>query len=1079
MIDDKFFWESEQYRMKNDLGERDDYFASVDYSPLLKGISSILKSQTAAFQVKKSGDKDDKLCLQLDLDTIALAVARKSKQDNAPFTNLYGTTYSSVNFADDSVIKDFNKYIDAIKGLLLSHLEQAFKKTLPGSTNSSLTDFVEPLLGNAKDFHHNVAEHLDYPFLEKKTLSKRRLHLRPVKAGGSDDIRLKGHKLTITVKNIREFESELIEGLCNKLEEVCECEPQDINITRETLKRRLNDSSSTLSTLSRVLRKESLGRLHKEAAIRYLEFLRGGMEQKQERNGKQEVGLSYLRILIHRLRLLEDFVNDETKDDAAYQVSYSQCSANYRDLFARADAYETLPIVPEIEGSLGESTNKEKGEQIFIAGLKLKLNGHVQTYDSVLDYYVALLDPDATMHQEQISPLNVRRQFFAEKVLKVALLYYFVFSKPDDEAYDPRQDVERELLAQLRAGDETEEVSTLRRLRDTLSILNKDGKNVSPTTHVLATLKNALEVFVKVAHIGPDAETYALHLVVENGLLDEDPSRMLMEKEFFRTDALQDGGRAALKYISVQDANADESGFCTLPVSMSIEPIYYFSPEKEPISQFDMQYAVNGYQLLPTIFVPADNDSKSLCDTYYKNYSRVVVSYSSKLPFRYDDAEAYVYRFTLLFLSYLCLKLLCDSVSTYIREQHQRLFVPVVRIHKNKRTEKEAQTNEESTISSISKTVSHLLAGEYFSNAQGFHIDVLRGRERYKLTNGLSSLYTALPKKFVLQHPLTLDKLAVIVVSSRKCDANNTSRNYIASIYGEVTGINNRRSTKDERYVETLRTFTDYEDSDKMYRTPIVLRDQVKKCYEEGYRHLLYIAQAPYTSTLHITSTEEDEEQFFMSKEVIQFLTEGLSDLNIYPIYCDKYYVVKTAGSKNPNAESLYVDDLSELRTLFADPNRSSIVFFNLFNGYTLPDVGPVKRTYYNGVLSYATLVNVYDNPIHDQAIRNNLLDGKQTGSLKHDFLDFLTLLHFSRYEKSEKDGRRIYFKLEPYQNIIGSEAVGPLSLLSHHTASNVRFNSLAFLTAVRKSLNKEYVGYKSLSSDDEQGESGESKESK
>ncbi len=1054
--------------MKNSLDERDDNFASVDYSSLFKSISSIVKSQAIAFQVKK---QDEQVCLQLDLDAIALAVAGRAKQDNPPFTNLYGTTFATVNFENLLVVKDFNKHIDTIKGLVLNHLEQAFGKALQGS---SLEDFVKPLLGNATSFHSDAANRLHYPFNEKKILSKRRLHLRPVKAGSSDDVRLKGHKLTITVKNIREFEGELVEGLCNKLEEVCDCSSQKIIVARDVLKRRLNDSASELRVLSRVLRKESLGRLHKEAKIRYLEFLRTGMEQWQEQDGKKEDGLRVLRILIHRLRLLEAFINDETKDDAEYQVSYSECSVNYRDLFARADAYDTLPIVPEIEGSLGETTNKEKGEQTFITGLKLKLNGHVQSYNSVLDYYVALIDPDNEMHQEQIDKVHGRRQFFAEKVLKVALLYYFVFSKPDDEVYDPRQDMERELLASFRSGNETLEISTLRWLRDELSHFTEKGNNDSPAMHVLTTLKNALELFVKVAHIGPSTETYALHLVVENGLLDEDPNRMEMEKEFFRTDALQDGGRAALKYISVQDANAAESGFCTLPVSMNIEPMYYFSPEREAIQQFDMQYKVNGYRMLPTIFVPSDSSSKTLCDNYYKSYSRIVIYYSSKLPFRYDDPEAFVYRFTLLFLSYMCLKLLCDSVRPHILAERQRLFVPMIRIHKNKRTEKEAQTNEESTISSISKVVSHMLAGEYFSNAQGFHLDVLRGGPgaSYKLTNGLSSLYTALPKVFTLKDMPTLDKIAVILVSSRKCDANSTSSNYIASIYGEVIGIGNRRSTKGERYVETLRTFSDYEDSKKIYRSPIVLRDEVKKCYDEGYRHVLYIAQAPYTSTLHITSAEDDEEQFFMSKEVIQFLTDGLSDLNVYPIYCDKYYVVKTTGSKNANAESLYVDDLSELRTLFSDPNHSSIVFFNLFNGYTLPDTGQVKRTYYNGVLSYATLVNVYDNPIHDQAIRNNLLDGKQTGSLKHDFLNFLTLLHFSRYEKSEKDGKRIFFKLEPYQNIIGSEAVGPLSLLAHHTIRGVRFNSLAFLTAVRKSLNKEYVGYKSLPSNEEDQES-------
>ena len=1060
--------ESERYHMRNTIEERDDYFAPVDYAPLLKVIASVLKAQSTTFQVTGSGNEGDRFGLQLNLDAIALAVAKKASNLGPTFTPLYGTTYSTVNFESLAKEKAFSHSIGEIKKLLQTQIEQAFKQA---GSYTSLSEAVNGLLMQISTLNTNKsAHHLHYPFIEKKALRKRRLHMQAMKAGGVNDVRLKGHKLTITVKNIHEFEDELVEGLCNKLEEVCNCSSQDIQRKRDRLKRSLDDESSELRVLSRLLRRESLGRLHKEAKICYLDYLRTGMEQWQERS---EEGVRYLHLLIHRLRLLEAFINDEASDDARYQVSYSECSANYRDLFARADAYDTLPIVPEIEGSLGETTNKEKGEQVFIAGLKLKLNGHVQSHNSVFDYYASLLDPDNKEHQEQIDKQHSRRQFFAEKVLKIALLYYFVFSHPDDEVYDPRQDVERDVLMPLKSGDLTLETDVLRRLKNQWSMSGKKDAHGS-VSYALSTLKNALEAFLKVRHIGPDAENAALHLVVENGLLDEDANRMQMESLFFRADAMQDHGRTALKYVSVQDADAGASGFCTLPVSMNIEPMYYFSSSHEDVEQFDMQYAVNGYRTLPAIFIPSDKESKTLCEDYYRHYSRVVIYYSSKLPFKYDDPEAFMYRFTLLLLSYFCLKLLCDSVNTLIRTEHQRLFVPVVRIHKNKKTEQEARINEEATISSISKVVSHMIANEYFSNAQGFHIDVLKvSGTNYKLTNGLSSLYTALPKAFTLMSKPGLEKLAVILVSSRKCDANNSSTNYLASVYGEVIGIGPRRNTPNSIFVETLRTFADYTDSKELYRSPIAIRNQIRQCYEEGYRHILYIAQAPYTSTLHITGAEEQEEQFFMSKEVIQFLTDGYSDLNVYPLYCDKYYVVKV-GNANPEAESLYVDELRELRTLFSDPNHSSIVFFNLFNGYAVPDRGQEKRTFYNGVLSYATLVNVYDDPIHDQAIRNNLLDGKQIGSLKQDFLHFLTLLHFSRYEKSERDGKKIFFKLEPYQNIIGSESVGPLSLLSHHTIQGVRFNSLAFLTAVRKSLNKERVNYKELSADEDVLDSNE-----
>ena len=189
-----------------------------------------------------------------------------------------------------------------------------------------------------------------------------------------------------------------------------------------------------------------------------------------------------------------------------------------------------------------------------------------------------------------------------------------------------------------------------------------------------------------------------------------------------------------------------------------------------------------------------------------------------------------------------------------------------------------------------------------------------------------------------------------------------------------------------------------------------------------------------------------------MSKDIIQALMQGRSDIFLYPLYCDKYYVVnlkKEAAKTRP--PSLYVDDVKDLTSLMNDPCQSSVVFFNLFNGIT------VGKRVYNGVISYATLVNVYDDITYDQYIRTNLLDGSQEGSLKREILELLTFLHFSRYEKDPGSKRAITFKLDPYRNIIGDESVGSRSLFTH-TISYVKFNALAFLTEVRGVLNREYV---------------------
>ena len=144
-------------------------------------------------------------------------------------------------------------------------------------------------------------------------------------------------------------------------------------------------------------------------------------------------------------------------------------------------------------------------------------------------------------------------------------------------------------------------------------------------------------------------------------------------------------------------------------------------------------------------------------------------------------------------------------------------------------------------------------------------------------------------------------------------------------------------------------------------------------------------------------------------------------------------------------ADSLYIDDIGELTTVSNDPSRRSQIFFNLFNGIK---VNP--NAIYNGVMSYATLINVYDNdPTYDQYIWNDLLNTSIPESLKKEILDFMTLFHFSRYEKASQQNNPVGFKLDPYTDIIGDTSVGALSIYPNMNG-RARFNALAFLTVVR-----------------------------
>jgi hypothetical protein len=337
----------------------------------------------------------------------------------------------------------------------------------------------------------------------------------------------------------------------------------------------------------------------------------------------------------------------------------------------------------------------------------------------------------------------------------------------------------------------------------------------------------------------------------------------------------------------------------------------------------------------------------------------------------------------------------------------------------------------------------------------------LAGQMVTLLVNALYSLYSALPHTFKLQGsapseapsapalPPLLKKLAIIVVSSRKCDENLKSPDsYIATILGKVIGL--ERGSNDTITVRTLNTFAANQHSQELFRRPDVIIEQVKKYHRQGYQHFLYVAHAPYSSNLNVSDSDE-QDLFFMNKDVIRAMRGVDPAIRIYPAFCDKYYVINRkipATRKGPllRADSLYIDDIGDLTSVSNDPSRRSQLFLNLFNGIRInPDA------IYNGVMSYATLITVYANdPTYDQYIWNDLLNASVPNSMKAEIFDFITLLHFARYEKASQQKYPIGFKLDPYTDIIGDSSVGARSIFPNMNDGRARFNALAFLAVVR-----------------------------
>lgn len=990
--------------------------ANVDYTDLLAKILLVLqKPNQEIFKLS-----DDNKRLRINIDQVATQVANL-QVENPLGASANSVRSATVNISPGSEAK-FRTQIHAIKDCVEKILESSL------GNSKSIEEFVSNLITDLQTFKGTTAK-LDftYPFLPYDNLQKQRLTFK--KKNPENRELLKVHKLTISVQKTRDFDAELRKGLENyirvKFAGANAEEKQDLEYILEDLEK---DKNSDLFRLRDVVNKETLGKLKKQAQINYLEFLLENIKTNSSNlNAAGAIpGAIYLEDLIRRLRLIEEYINDSNKADGDYLVNYAGAEVNYKDAFSRGEAFDKLPIIPIVEGFLGETKDENRGEIQFVFGLKLKFDGKVHTDGgkSVFDYRLNILNPDSKEHKDALAD-PLQQESFAKEVLRIAFLYYFLFAsrqdpeqdnyKPNDELkYDPIAGFEQGVISILKGSDDIAKQDLLRKILKGFTKFNVHLK--------INCLKDVLQKLLNHKTSFPTRE-YPVHISVKNGILEEDTRNIFNNNTFFKP-VIRRNPKEVLKYISLGKPNTETNSLCTLPAKVTINDIHFFATDDQ--ETFSMEYDLTAIRALPVIFAPLnDQRCSKIYDQYFKNRQLLL------FPYRLEDKklephQTFVYKFTYELLAYICLRLLLDKQT--------RLFIPILRLHLHG---KDDDAPIEKFIVSLSGVLSHLFNETHRANKKGFDIRELG----FKIPNTMSSLYSVLPKKFTFHSSSKspkLDKLAIIIVSSRESDRGWNGSAKIYNLMGEIIGVNTKNGVVK---FQLPTNFSDNYNQQEMYTNPSVIIDKVTELYQMGYKHIVYIAKAPFTSTLHLTQTEDDDGLFFMSRDVIRGLKSEYHDIKIYPMFFDKYYAVRL---EDIAASSLYIQDTVELTNLLEDPSKKSVVFFNLFNGMK---VGKEEERYYRGVISYATLLNIYQGILDDEDIHKGLIFD---GSLKDDILQYLTLFHFSRYQKADK---QIHVKLDPYDNLIGDKSVGKLSLLNHFKGKG-EFNSLAFLTLVRKVLN-------------------------
>jgi len=985
----------------NILSEDNSQLACLDYRELLQAIVNILDTENP-FQW--SGDKQR---LNINIDAIAKNIAEKKL--TSPLIISHGMRSATLEEVIGSA-KDTRNQIRQIEKKLIERLEISADGE---NAKDKLKNLVKSLSRYKSDNRDKLS--FRYQFPDNQNLIQKKSQI--LKQSEKNEELLKLNIVKVKVKGINEFTENLKNSIKQNIDSIRDSkklDEDDLDDLEEMYQALLKEEDSQLYTFRDIVYQETIGKIKKKSKILYLEYLYNNLKISGEEN------IISLEDYIRRIRLLNLYINNPNEPDGKYEVSYEGTKINYREHFARSESLDKLPIIPMIEGNLGESSREQKSEKEFIFCIRMKLNGAVTSQSTKklnsLEYHLQILNPESSEHKNGLNN---------KKILQICLLYYFVFASKNENTicnqkdleYDPVANFDQHILPILTGNDEEAKRNIFRGIIKGF----KKYKVKEKVDDLKKTIKTAINLYQII-----EPKTWSIKLVIEKAII-ETPSNILDKKNFFRFSL--NNNKEYLRYITVTSQQTRGDFLSELPVDISIEDIRYYSTEEtKSISQ---QYNLKNIECLPIILWNYEDERiKKIYSNNFQAERPVSIRYNNKILKSNISNELFFYKFTFSLLTYLSLKIIAEKIK-----ENNKIFFPIIRLQNH---DQENDVPDETYIRNFSKTLCHLLSQDILANSQGINIKTI---SPYKIQNSLSSLYSVLPKIYELKETKTeISKLAVIIISSRECDRKyDDERKILSVLFGEIITI---KSNNNKIFLENRKTFSANFEKQEMYKRPGIVVDQINELYQEGYRHILYIAKAPFSSNLNLIY--KDDDNFFMSKNIMKAIKGDKLDLNIYPIFFDKYPIKK----KKPveSSISLYIKDTPQINNMDDDHGKKTVVFLNLFNGIS---VGNEHERLYNSVISYSTLLNSFQEILDEQSIRSGLINDSDNNQVKTDILNYLILVHYVRYERDSKPN----IKLDPYEEIIGEESVGSHSIFLH-TDGRTSFNSLAYLTEIKNILN-------------------------
>lgn len=840
--------------------------------------------------------------------------------------------------------------------------------------------------------------------------------------------------------NVADIEKNLKQNLKDYVNRYCRDEEE-----AEELCADIDNGEHGVDELVSNIANNSLKKMRSHIGMNYLKFL---YAQRKKDDSK---GMSYVEDYIRRFTLFEEFLYDLNCTNY-YPELQTCCGVEMSKMLNQSDALDCLPFIGLFQDLMVE---KDDGmTKSFKFGGSLKRNQPVSKYGkkSVIDYQVSFMKGEF----DKEDGLNNK---LSKKVLNY-LIYTFFLVDIGNMEYNP---IENWKMETERFKDEDESIIFATMEQKMMFI----SKKMDDMREALDRLLN-----YKAASILKEPEKKEV-FVINSGYLNAESIRNGDVDCLFRIDSFNkdmDFLRYSMILDTMQSTEKKDSIIISIPFvyEFKAESIYIAPKEPTEINSYD--YYIKQVEVLPFVFVPEGMtpDAKKYYFTWLNNVAKQkTVSYHFQIPYYFDNNVTelenahqrllyrIVYSFLVFFFQYEIVKNLNANLNNSETAKNRLLFIPLMRLHLTDYNPTEPIPNDCSGgfIKSLCMDLEQLLNEDenYICTTQGI---VLHKTNEYKIKNAKASMYHRLPKQY--KYNKEEDRVALIYLTSIRTDTcqNAHQNDSMSLVSGEVYTFTKIEKDK-TAFCRFLKSFNGIYQHSELYRKLPLVEDVITDLYHRGFKKILYITDAPYTSTIHAVTNKE---LYFHSEELIHNFKQDKPELVILPLYYTSYSVHEYDAIKGKTqSRTMYIDQTSHLDELLKIGGKNNPLIAGIFGLFTGKAVSSKNnrdsKNFYRSAVIYSTMYNIYDNTRLNIQIAQNLIHNKET---KDALMELLTLFHFSKYESVYG----ITTKVDPYDRLSGDTGILKASLfnIEHENKweKNYRYNLLAFLVDMKKIVDKE-----------------------